>query len=120
MIYAVITRKSALNPPKSVYIFQIQDNYTEGILQKKLAVLVGGYPLSQMEKVQVSGLKGEEHFLIAVDGGLDAFYELAILPDLLLGDMDSCTNNAYSWYCRNKKNQLLYPSNKDFLDMEAA
>ncbi|MEA1883211.1 MAG: thiamine diphosphokinase [Thermotogota bacterium] len=89
-------------------------------MQKKSAVLVGGYPLTHFEKNQINELKGEKSYLIAVDGGLNAFYELAILPDMLLGDMDSCTNTAYDWYCRKGKKQLYFPSNKDYLDMEAA
>jgi thiamine pyrophosphokinase len=89
-------------------------------LQKKLAVLVGGYPLTHFEKEQIRGLKGEKSYLIAVDGGLNAFYELTTLPDMLLGDMDSCSRTAYIWYCLHEKKQLFFPSNKDYLDMEAA
>lgn len=89
-------------------------------MQKKKAVLVGGYPLTHLEKKQICEFKGQKNFLIAVDGGLNAFYELTILPDILLGDMDSCTEKAYRWYCQHSKKQLFFPSAKDYLDMEAA
>jgi len=89
-------------------------------LQKRLAILVGGYPLTQVEKLHIQELKGENNYLVAVDGGLDMFYELSILPDMLLGDMDSCSDEAYKWYCAHTGAQLFYPSDKDFLDMEAA
>ena len=89
-------------------------------MQKSLAVLVGGYPLTQIEKEQIRELKEKKCYLIAVDGGLNPFYELSILPDMLLGDMDSCSNQAYSWYCNHSGKQLFFPNDKDYLDMEAA
>ncbi len=89
-------------------------------MQKKLAVLVGGYPLTQVEKAEIEELQEEENYLIAVDGGLNAFFELKILPELLLGDMDSCTKDAYRWYCRHRGKQLFFSCDKDYLDMEAA
>ena len=89
-------------------------------MQKRLAILVGGYPLTQAEKGYIQELKGDICYLVAVDGGLNMFYELTILPDMLLGDMDSCSDEAYKWYCSHSGKQLFYPSNKDYLDMEAA
>ena len=89
-------------------------------MQKRLAILIGGYPLTHTERLQILELRGKDTYFVAVDGGLNVFFELGILPDMLLGDMDSCSIKAYRWYCSHQKKQLFLSCDKDYLDMEAA
>jgi len=89
-------------------------------LQKRLAILVGGYPLTSIEMSQIVELKDAGGYCVAVDGGLNAFHSLNCVPNIVLGDMDSCGFDSYRWYAHQSKKQLFFPSDKDYLDMEAA
>ncbi len=89
-------------------------------MQKRLAILVGGYPLTPKEMSQIGELKDAGGYCVAVDGGLNAFHSLKLVPDIVLGDMDSCDLDSYQWYALQSKKQLFFPCDKDYLDMEAA
>lgn len=89
-------------------------------MQKRLAILVGGYPLTPIEMSQIVELKDDGGYCVAVDGGLNAFHTLNCVPNIVLGDMDSCDFDAYQWYALQSKQQLFFSRDKNYLDMEAA
>jgi len=59
-------------------------------------------------------------FKIACDSGISIFRKLNILPDLFLGDMDSCSRDDYKWAEANKVKIYKLKPEKDELDTEIA
>ena len=61
-----------------------------------------------------------EDFLIAVDGGLNHITSLGLMPDLIIGDMDSVDKEKLDQY-RNKNVKIeKHPVDKDQNDLELA
>lgn len=89
-------------------------------MQEKTATIIGGYPLTQYERSVVFNEEASYKFFIAVDGGLEAFFQARVLPDVLIGDMDSCSKEAFTWYSRLSSRIIFFKKDKDFLDMQAA
>ncbi|KXS50098.1 thiamine diphosphokinase [Halanaerobium congolense] len=58
--------------------------------------------------------------IIAVDGGANNIRELEVLPDLILGDLDSITKQNKDYYSRKNIDLLKYPVEKDQTDSEIA
>lgn len=54
----------------------------------------------------------EDDFIICADGGLDYAKECGIMPDVVIGDMDSAKEDAHGF------ETILYPVEKDFTDSE--
>ncbi|ACB84222.1 thiamine diphosphokinase [Natranaerobius thermophilus] len=59
-------------------------------------------------------------YIIAVDGGANFLYKVDETPDLLLGDMDSITAEAYQYYSRLDIPIKHHPAEKDESDLELA
>lgn len=57
-------------------------------------------------------------FLIAADGGLNYCNQMGIIPDLIIGDMDSVSEELISKYPEVLKK--IYPKDKDKTDVEIA
>lgn len=57
-------------------------------------------------------------FIVAVDGGLHHCHRMNIIPDLIIGDLDSCSSELLSQY-ENVPTQR-YPTEKDESDLELA
>jgi len=57
-------------------------------------------------------------FFIAADGGANHFLKTKIVPNIIVGDMDSITDNASRIFA--KVERLAYPKNMDFTDSELA
>jgi len=55
---------------------------------------------------------------IAVDGGLDHCHAMGIIPDLIIGDLDSANLETLSLYPNVPKK--IFPAEKDYSDMELA
>lgn len=62
----------------------------------------------------------EARYIIAADGGGNALYNNNIIPDVLLGDLDSISDEALSYF--KEKDILIekYPAEKDYTDGELA
>jgi thiamine pyrophosphokinase len=60
----------------------------------------------------------KESFIIAVDSGADLLCEIGITPDLMIGDFDSISQEAYHEF--DKVEKLVYQPEKDFTDTELA
>jgi thiamine pyrophosphokinase len=58
--------------------------------------------------------------IIAVDKGADNAFRLGLIPDLLLGDLDSISETALNYYWKEDVPTVTYPEQKDFTDGQAA
>lgn len=56
--------------------------------------------------------------IVAVDGGLAHCRKMEIVPDLIIGDMDSCSFDTLQKYAHIET--LVFPKNKDKTDLEIA
>lgn len=63
-------------------------------------------------------------YIICADGGADhmlEFYRISgVLPDILLGDFDSVSKDAYEFFLSKGVNKLKYPEKKDMTDSHIA
>lgn len=59
-------------------------------------------------------------YVIAADGGGNILYENMLLPDILLGDLDSISNDALNFFQDKKVAMEKYPAEKDYTDGELA
>ncbi|WPR01240.1 thiamine diphosphokinase, partial [Treponema pallidum] len=55
--------------------------------------------------------------LIAADSGLDTALQFGLVPDFVIGDMDSVKDNLFIQAC-DKTRTHLFPRDKDFTDTE--
>ena len=73
-----------------------------------ICYIVGAGELSPLPKIE------KDDFVIAADGGFDALSKLGIIPNLLVGDLDSIKNVP------SGVEILRYPAEKDETDMQLA
>ena len=59
-------------------------------------------------------------FLIAADGGLRHIRKLGLMPDLVIGDLDSVTEDDLKWFSENHVETRKFPEEKDQTDLELA
>ncbi|MBI5417806.1 thiamine diphosphokinase [Candidatus Poribacteria bacterium] len=60
------------------------------------------------------------NYVIAVNGGAKNCYKFGILPDLIIGDLDSLPQKIYSFFQKKKIEVIPFPANKDKTDTELA
>lgn len=58
--------------------------------------------------------------IVAIDGGVGNAMQIAVIPDIVIGDMDSVSPRAKNFLKRNKTEILLFPVEKDKTDFELA
>jgi len=61
----------------------------------------------------------KKDLIVAVDGGANILYKESILPDLIIGDMDSIQSEVLDFY-QDKAEIVTYPKEKDATDTELA
>ena len=66
----------------------------------------------------VEGIVSSYDFIIACDGGLRHCHKLNIIPDCIIGDMDSATAEILEKY--KDVPRIKFPPEKDFTDLELA
>lgn len=59
-------------------------------------------------------------YIIAVDGGAKCLHDYNILPDILVGDLDSICDDALAFIVDNNVTILKFPKEKDMTDTEIA
>jgi thiamine pyrophosphokinase len=59
-------------------------------------------------------------FLISADGGLNHLRNLGLMPNLVIGDLDSVSSDEVKWLEQNQIEIIKYPKKKDQSDMELA
>lgn len=68
----------------------------------------------------MAGLINAEDFIIVADGGLRHIRSLKLVPNLLVGDLDSVNENDLDWLKAQEVEILKFPTDKDFTDLELA
>lgn len=59
-------------------------------------------------------------FILSADGGLRHIRALGLLPDLLIGDLDSVQASDLDWLEKQRVEICKFPEDKDFTDLELA
>ena len=80
------------------------------------AVLIGGGKKPSKNLIEKHTRNSE--IIICADGGGDCLYEYSILPDFLLGDFDSISEEALKFFKSKLKNIDTFPAEKDSTDSE--
>ena len=85
-------------------------------------LIVTGGPLPQeaSDVIRSFSASKEEKVIIACDSGCDLLARLNIVPDILLGDMDSISKKGLKFAEKNKVFTEIYPVEKDWTDTEIA
>jgi len=85
-------------------------------------VIVTGGPLPDeaFEVIRSISDSKEEQVIIACDSGCDHLARLNIVPDILIGDMDSISKKGLRFAEKNNVFTELYPVEKDWTDTEIA
>ena len=86
-------------------------------LPNKQLVLVGGGRQPSKDWLQ-KAVKGRT--LWCIDHGVDICHELGIVPEMLLGDFDSCNNTSLQWAKDHGTIIETFDVHKDFTDTQAA
>ncbi|KUG03267.1 thiamin pyrophosphokinase [hydrocarbon metagenome] len=58
--------------------------------------------------------------ILCADGGANYAYQLGVLPDYIIGDMDSINENILEYYNSRQVPFKKYPRRKDFTDIQLA
>lgn len=59
-------------------------------------------------------------FVICADGGLEKAEKLNLIPNIVVGDLDSVSPDVLKHYLNKNLELIKYPEEKDFTDMEIA
>ena len=62
----------------------------------------------------------EASYVVVADGGMRHLYEIGVIPDIVIGDMDSISAEIESWLDENDVEQMLFSAEKDETDLELA
>jgi len=62
----------------------------------------------------------EADVIVAADGGTNYCYQADIIPDLVIGDLDSTSPDILNWVKQAGKEIRSYPVEKDYTDLELA
>jgi thiamine pyrophosphokinase len=66
------------------------------------------------------GLLQEGDYLLAADGGANHLFQMGILPNLVVGDLDSIDEDVFHELTAAEVEIVQYPENKDETDLELA
>lgn len=81
-------------------------------------VLVGSGGNVNIEKFKEESLNSD--MVVAVDGGLRYCIEASVIPDIVIGDLDSMFESGFEYIKNNNIEVLKYPKEKDWTDMKIA
>jgi len=87
--------------------------------KKALLVLNGEFDLNKKELKLIIQKEGID-FIIAVDGGSNKLRKLELLPDLIIGDLDSITEENKAHFRKENVEIIKHPVEKDQTDSEIA
>lgn len=83
---------------------------------KVLIVCAGEEPNKEL----ITEEKSKSDYCIAVDGGARCYYKYNIVPDLLVGDMDSLDQDIFERFVEKNIECIKYKPEKDYTDTELA
>ena len=75
----------------------------------------GSFNINVLEKIRL-----DTDFLICADGGANHLYKSNVLPDMIVGDLDSLIEEALDYYKKADVSFHKFPSRKDNTDTELA
>lgn len=81
----------------------------------KALIILNGEKIS---KDIMMNLRDESDFILSADGGTDYCFELGIIPDLIIGDLDSISSNSLALLEKTKVPIHKFPVKKDKTDSE--
>ncbi|HRN69950.1 MAG TPA: thiamine diphosphokinase [Candidatus Woesebacteria bacterium] len=84
---------------------------------KKALILINGN-LSTVPNLKT--LLKTNDLLICADGGAEYAYQQELIPNVIIGDLDSINNNIKLFYKKKKVLWLQFPQEKDLTDTELA
>ena len=79
-------------------------------------LIVGSGNLGSGELLKSQSLRADK--IICADGGIRYFKQSRIIPDLVIGDLDSATEDEVAWIYEKAISIEQYPMEKDATDME--
>lgn len=88
-------------------------------MQPNIAAIVAGATAPDEDPFYRPFLK-QASYKIAADAGLNAYHRLGILPDVLIGDLDSVSEESYRWAEQNNIPVQTFPEQKDATDTQLA
>ena len=91
-----------------------------GIIMHQNIVIVSGGRLGNMDFFRTQVAKIENRLIICCDSGARHLAAAALIPDVLVGDMDSLHPEQLAHYERLGVKIIQYPVNKDFTDTALA
>jgi len=83
----------------------------------KCVIVCNGYGI---KKELIEEYKDEGTYLICADGGANHLIKLGILPDILIGDFDSISEDVLKFYRAEGVDVIPFPPEKDYTDSELA
>ena len=85
---------------------------------KRALIITGGrVSLSQLREVAD---KDNFDLILGVDHGIDHMALCDILPDIILGDFDSCLPDTLTYYEKKHVEKIVFPNKKDMTDTQLA
>lgn len=85
---------------------------------KRACVILGGDMNSPLPFIKNEIKKAD--LVVGVDSGANVLMKLSILPDIVIGDMDSISKSTLKWIEDNKVEKYVYNPEKDFTDYQIA
>ncbi|VDN45872.1 Thiamine diphosphokinase [Petrocella atlantisensis] len=85
---------------------------------KRALVVTGGHVLTNQLKEVVA--QTDFDLKIGVDHGIDYMAECGIVPNIILGDFDSCESNTLAYYEKKNVEKIVFPDKKDMTDTQLA
>jgi thiamine pyrophosphokinase len=91
----------------------------DGVVKKVVFVISGG-PLRDLRFLEEQKALCQPVSIICADGGARHAYALGLVPDLIIGDMDSLDGELQSHFVRQGSRIMRYPQRKDETDTQLA
>ena len=86
---------------------------------RKFALVVGGSPRGVSPELLWELAEGMS-FVVAVDSGAEWCLAAGVIPDLLIGDMDSCSPQSRTAFAQQEVEEIVFPADKNASDLELA
>ena len=86
-------------------------------MKNKIAIIANGS--MNNKKLHKELLKDFDIFICA-DGGANNVKELGIIPDYIVGDLDSIENSTYNYFREQAETEIIKDTNQDKTDLELA
>lgn len=90
------------------------------LINSKTACVVLNGEIGDYEEMKEFIESQEYGKIIAVDGGANHLYKIGVVPDYIVGDLDSIDDFVYEYYNEKGVEVLKYPSKKNETDTELA